>query len=87
MSEPRALALGDYEGEESRYAIYSLRRDAPAYPPEERSRLAETSLDGIGVTIRTLREDGDVSDDTRVGVFDRLTRDWLVNPWAKGDLR
>jgi hypothetical protein len=66
----------DYEGEESRYAIYSVRpMPAGDRPTVARKRLAETSLDGIGVCLRTLREDGDLTDNSRVGILDRLTRE------------
>ena len=88
-TEALAEVLEDYEGEESRYAIYvvsphpiyAASRDEP-----NRRRIAETSLDGIGLTLFTLRAEKEIGDDSRVGIFDRFSRVWLVNPWAKGDL-
>lgn len=88
VHDDEAVCAADYEGEESRYAIYSV---APTYVYEPslstpgRARLAETSLGGIGLCLHTLRAEGDLSEDSRVGIFDRLHRDWLVNPWARGD--
>lgn len=91
-SEP----LDDYEGEESRFAIYTVKPDYRALRQLAegtydaalyRRRIAETSRDGIGGCLATLREEGDLTDDSRVGILDRLDRVWLVNPWARGDLR
>lgn len=58
-----------------RYCIYAITR-------RNRWRLAETSLEGIGITLRTLHEEGQTTGDgVRVGVFDRTDRIWLVDPW------
>ena len=62
-----------------RYAIYVV-----AVGANVRLRLAETSLDGIGVCLRTLRDEDQFNDHSRMGIFDRHTREWLVNPWAAG---
>lgn len=64
---------------EDRFAIYGVNIDG------KRKRIAETSEDGIGLCLRTLREEGEITNDTRVGVLDRQTRQWIVNPWARGD--
>lgn len=77
----------DYDGEESRYAIYSVDVSNTPRSHLDRKRIAETSLDGIGLCLSTLRAEGDLSADSRVGIFDRLDRTWLVNPWARGDLQ
>lgn len=76
----------DYEGEESRYAIYAVDIAAAGRILPDRKRIAETSLEGIGLCLQTLREEDEITDDSRVGIFDRLDRRWLVNPWARGDL-
>ena len=60
---------------EDRYAVYAITARG-------RWRLAETSLDGIGITLRTLHDEGQTTGDgVRVGIFDRTTREWLVSPW------
>jgi hypothetical protein len=64
--------------ESDRYAIYVATA-------RNRRRLAETSLNGIGLCLRTLRDEGQITNDSRVGILDRLDHLWLVNPWAKGD--
>lgn len=82
-SEP----IEDYEGEESRYAIYSVRLPyvyEAAFSTSTRRRVCETSLDGIGGALRLMREEGEIGHDSRIGIFDRRDREWLVNPWAKG---
>lgn len=81
----------DYEGEESRYAIYAVgpvetRPDSVHPRHVDRRRIAETSLDGIGACLVTLREEDEITNNSRIGVLDRLTRQWVVNPWARGDL-
>lgn len=87
LTDP-ALADAPHPSGDDRYAIYTVdprwTRAKDVDHADGRKRLAETSLDGIGLTLRTLREDGDLTDDTRVGIFDRETRGWLVNPWARG---
>lgn len=60
---------------DDRYAVYAVTG-------RTRHRLAETSREGVGLTIETLRADGDLTASSRVGVLDRETRDWLINPWA-----
>lgn len=69
---------------DDRYAIYAVgaMRDDDGGRP--RHRIAETSRDGIGLALVTLRDEGEYGDDSRIGIFDRETRTWIVNPWAKG---
>ena len=58
-----------------RYRIYGITARG-------RWQLADTTLDGIGITLRTLYEEGQTTGDgVRVGIFDRTERIWLVNPW------
>jgi hypothetical protein len=60
---------------QDRYAVYVVRGG-------ERRRLAETSLEGIGVTLRTLRDEGEFDEDAAsVGIFDRQARSWLLDPF------
>lgn len=70
-------------GEESRYGIYVLRpgssrRLLPAF-------LSSTSKQGIGVALVEHRADGDIDDQTPVGILDGFEARWLVNPFAKGE--
>jgi hypothetical protein len=62
-----------------RYALYTIRDG-------ERVRLAETSQDGIGLTLVTLLSEGEFLDPfgkrTPLGILDRRDRAWVVNPWA-----
>lgn len=65
-----------------RLAVYALSRTG------FRRRIAETSLEGLGLTLLTLEEEGEFHAGLnevalRVGIFDRLTRRWLISPWAK----
>jgi len=51
----------------------------------ERRRIAETSVEGLGITLLTLHAEGEFHKGERalrVGVFDRETRLWVVSPWA-----
>lgn len=80
---PRVEEDAPHPSGNDRYRIYAVSLSVQL-GTERRRRLAETSLDGIGLTLRTLREDGDLTDDTRIGILDRETREWLVNPWAVG---
>lgn len=64
---------------EDRLAVYVIG------PSGGRIRLAETSIEGLGVTLLTLHGEGEFHDQERalrVGVFDRETRLWIVQPWA-----
>jgi hypothetical protein len=46
-----------------------------------RRRIAETSVDGLGLTLITLFEEHEF-DGVRVGVFDRSRREWIISPWS-----
>lgn len=64
---------------EDRLAVYIIGTDG------ERRRLAETSVDGLGITLLTLHGEGEFHHGERglkVGVFDRESRLWIVSPWA-----
>ncbi len=63
--------------ESSRYGIYTghPRTTTPV----------TTSKEGIGTALVQLREDGDLTDETRVGILDGFEARWLVNPFAKGE--
>ncbi len=65
------------ESEETQFGIYTE-------PPSEAAPMYYTSLDGIGTALVTGREDGDVTDDTRIGILDGFTGRWVVNPYATG---
>lgn len=73
MPTDRALPHEDvpHPNGDDRYAIYGGRR-----------RIAETSLDGIGSCLVTLLGEDQINGSTAVGIFDRVTREWIVNPWA-----
>lgn len=71
---------------DDRYAIYAVYVDQVGIAIREQRRIAETSLEGIGITLRTLVEEKEIDSDTLVGVFDRGTRKWLINPYARGRL-
>lgn len=71
------------QGEDDRYAIYVVFLTSRVHGID-RARLAETSRDGIGTTLCTLREEEQISNDSRVGILDRQERTWIVNPWARG---
>lgn len=68
------------EGPESQYGIY-------LGDPADVGPMYATSKEGIGTALVQGREDGDVTDDTRVGILDGLDGKWLVNPFAKGRRR
>lgn len=74
--EVRAADVPLRDGDD-RYAIAVLRGG-------QHRRIAETSLEGIGITIVTLRSENEIHEDDSLGIYDRETRTWIVNPWAKG---
>jgi hypothetical protein len=64
---------------EDRFAVYAIGLDG------ERHRLAETSTEGLGITLLTLHSEGEFHHGERalrVGVFDRESRLWIIMPWA-----
>lgn len=79
-------------GEESRYGIYVLRRVMAYGTYTVGTRLApallsSTSKEGIGVAIVEHRADGDITDQTPVGILDGIEGRWVVSPYARGDVR
>lgn len=64
--------------EADRYAIIVLEQGG-----RSRRRVAETSRDGIGVTLTTLRDEGELDGNDSIGVLDRFNRTWLINPYGK----
>jgi hypothetical protein len=62
--------------DESRYGIYlGHPRDTTPYT---------TSKEGIGTTLVQLREDGELTDQHRVGILDGFVGRWVTNPFARG---
>ena len=78
LIEPGPLA-----DESDRYRIYILVGHGEATRWEQR-QLADSSLDGIGTALRVLRNEHQITNDDRVGIFDRVQRKWLVNPYGVG---
>ena len=50
----------------------------------DQRQLADTSLQGIGTCLVTLRADGEISNDDKVGIRDRIEHKWIVNPYGVG---
>lgn len=77
----KAAALEEHEdapeSDDDRYAVYAVKGTA-------HRRMAETSLEGIGLTLKTLRAEVEYDQHDSIGILDRLERTWLVNPWARG---
>lgn len=69
-----------------RYRIYILVRKPDPRDQQHRTQrwLADTSLDGIGGCLSTLRAEEQITNDDKVGIRDRIERTWLVNPYAVG---
>ena len=38
---------------------------------------------GIGLALRVLREEGEISHGSQLGVYDAEERAWLINPYAR----
>jgi hypothetical protein len=79
-----------HESGGDRYAIYSIIpargfRGGGERLERERREIATTSAEGIGVCLVTLRDEGQITNNSRVGILDRETRQWVINPWGKGD--
>lgn len=72
-----------HEDGSDRYAIYVIWRQRTGRNGLKRRRLAETSETGLGACLRTLYDEDEITEEgQRVGIFDRETRRWLINPWA-----
>jgi hypothetical protein len=78
--------LDERDRHEGRYAIYAVNPNAGVDEENLRELACCPTLTGIGSMLAMLREDGGISDETRVGILDRVDRTWLLNPWAKGTL-
>jgi len=81
--------LDERDRHEQRYAAYAI--DAAAsqearWSWARRELMSTPTLDGIGQMLALLRDEGEITDDTRVGILDRVDGRWIVNPWAKGTL-
>lgn len=60
-----------------RLAVYIVGRRGG-----ERERVAECSVQALGLCLLTLRDEGQLTHTSRVGVLDRDLRRWVINPWA-----
>lgn len=66
---------------EDRVAVYRVWPN-PSGAGMSRSRIAETSLEGLGVCLLTLHEEAEFYPGDRIGLFDREKRSWLINPFV-----
>lgn len=72
------------DDESDRYAIYISWPIVNSGGEVNRKRLCETSLDGIGLALKTMIDEGEINQERdRVGILDRVTRLWLINPFRK----
>lgn len=46
-----------------------------------RRRLCETSREGIGLALETMIEEDEIERGDSIGIFNRETRTWLINPY------
>jgi hypothetical protein len=80
--------LDERDREEQRYVLYEIRQNASVDGlwdgPFEIA--ATPTLEGIGRMIDLLREEEQITNDSRVGLLDRVERKWLINPYARGRL-
>ncbi len=65
--------------QEDRFAIYAVHRDPHDH---EQRRVCETSETGVVYAIKTMVAEGEIKRGEAVGVFDRLTRSWVINPYV-----
>jgi hypothetical protein len=72
--------LDERDREEQRYVLYSVNPRT-----REQRELCAGSLEAVGLMFRTMREDGDTTHDSRLGLRDRVEGIWLANPYGKGD--
>ena len=66
----------DFDHHDSRYpiSVYTVRKG-------QLTCLSDTTEAGVIMAIRTHREDGDLTDESVVGIRDREARQWLANPF------
>lgn len=69
---------------EDRIAIYRVWRAVPGRNGLKRARIAETSLEGLGLCLLTLHQEDEFQPGDRIGLFDREKRNWLINPFGGG---
>jgi hypothetical protein len=80
LGEPEPLHDGS-----DRYRIYVMVPDPDTVLFKlKQQQIADTDLQGIGPTLSTLREEGQITNEDRVGIRDRVERKWFVNPHAIG---
>jgi hypothetical protein len=77
-TEPQVVVDDQTVNVGDQYAIYTRNIDGV------RRELARTSLDGIGLCLKTLADESQITRDDPIGILDRLDRRWIVNPWARG---
>lgn len=61
-----------------RYAVYALRYEKGQVV---RRRVCETSQDGVVYAMETLMEEGEIERGDVIGLFNRQTRTWVINPF------
>lgn len=66
----------DWPPDDERYEVCVGQDDAF-------NRLAQTSIEGIGLALVTLRDEGQITQSDYVGVYDRRKKEWLLPPKAK----
>lgn len=74
----RIIAMSDEprRDDADRYALYCYR------PGQDFARrICATSLAGIGGALVQMIEEDEIERGCRVGILDRRTRDWLINPY------
>lgn len=75
-------------GELDRYAIYVVNPKVPRViagrwrDDTGRRRVYCTSRDGIGQGLEMLLDENEIPRGWRVGVLDRVSRRWIVNPFV-----
>jgi hypothetical protein len=73
------VVFDEPRGEGDRWGVYVVAGRYGQTP----HRIAATSLEGVGPTIRTLIEEEQIERGDSIGVLDLLDRHWLINPYAK----
>jgi hypothetical protein len=76
--------LDERDREEQRYAVYAVVIARDGSHPAQLEIGSTPTLEGIGVGLQLWRDEGEITNDTRIGVLDRVARSWLINPYASG---
>ena len=72
------------DDEEDRYALYRVRKIVNGGGEFEHHRMCETSRDGIGLALLTMHDEGEYDPTKdRVGIFDKIERRWVANPFIR----